>query len=72
MDSTANEVEDIKVQSFPTLKYIKKDTNEIIDYSGPRTLDGFVKFIDGGGQAVDEEEEVEEPEDEEEGQRDEL
>jgi protein disulfide-isomerase A1 len=66
MDSTANEVEDVKVHSFPTLKFIKKDTNEIIDYSGPRTLDGFVKFIDGGGQAVEEEEEVEEPEDEEE------
>ncbi len=29
MDATANEVEDVKVQSFPTLKYFAKDSNEV-------------------------------------------
>ncbi len=29
MDSTKNEVETVSVQSFPTLKFISKDTNEV-------------------------------------------
>jgi len=49
MDSTANEVEDVKIQSFPTLKYFPKDGAEIIDYTGGRTLDDLVKFIESGG-----------------------
>merc|ERR1712112_231239 len=50
-DSTANELEDIKVQGFPTIKLIKKGSNEIVDYNGERTLDGFVKFLEGGAEA---------------------
>lgn len=51
IDSTANELEDIKVQGFPTIKLIKKGTNEIVDYNGERTLDGFVAFLEGGAEA---------------------
>ena len=29
MDATANEIEDVKVQSFPTLKYFPKDSGEV-------------------------------------------
>ena len=29
MDSTKNEVEEAKVQGFPTLKFFMKDTNEV-------------------------------------------
>ena len=29
MDSTANEVESVKIQSFPTLKYFPKDSDEV-------------------------------------------
>ena len=34
MDSTANEVEDVKVQSFPTLKYFPKDSGEVGQTAG--------------------------------------
>jgi len=67
MDSTANELEDIKVQGFPTIKLFKKDTNEVEDYKGDRTLEGFVAFLD----ALEESKEPE-PEKEEEAGKDEL
>merc|ERR1712121_623291 len=37
MDSTANELEEIKVQGFPTIRLYKKDTNEVAEYNGERT-----------------------------------
>jgi len=59
MDSTANEVEEVKVQSFPTIKFFNK--GEVVDYKGGRTFDDFVKFLDSGGK--DQTSEPEEPED---------
>ena len=49
MDSTANEVEDVKIQGFPTIKLFKKGDNKIIDYNGERTIDGLVKFQEYDG-----------------------
>merc|ERR1712088_643082 len=66
MDSTANELEDIKIQGFPTIKLFKKGDNKVVDYNGERTLEGFTKFLESGGLdgagADAEEEEPEEPE----------
>lgn len=70
MDSTANELPDVKVQGFPTLKFFPKDSSEIVDYNGERTLEAFVKFLESGGKTgagaseeeVEEAEELEEPE----------
>jgi protein disulfide-isomerase A1 len=49
MDATVNELEDIKIQSFPTIKLFPKDSDEVIDYQGERTVDGLSKFIDSNG-----------------------
>ncbi|XP_038053242.1 protein disulfide-isomerase-like [Patiria miniata] len=79
MDSTANEVEGVSIGGFPTLKLFKKETNEVVDYNGGRTLEDLTKFlesggVDGAGPDDDEEfdEEDEEEEDEGEQKKDEL
>ncbi|XP_073444299.1 protein disulfide-isomerase [Dendrobates tinctorius] len=68
MDSTANEIEAVKIHSFPTLKYFPAGTDKkVVDYNGERTLDGFSNFLISGGQdgAADEDledlEEADEP-----------
>jgi len=67
MDATANELPDVKVQGFPTIKFFPKDSDQIIDFNGERTLEGFTKFLESGGKegaspSEEEVEEVEEPE----------
>lgn len=49
MDATANELEHTKITSFPTIKFYRKGDNQVIEYKGERTLEGFIKFIDAGG-----------------------
>uniref|UniRef100_A0A1W7R9Z2 Protein disulfide-isomerase n=1 Tax=Hadrurus spadix TaxID=141984 RepID=A0A1W7R9Z2_9SCOR len=58
MDATANELEHTKVNSFPTIKLYKKETNEVIEYKGKRTFEALEKFIDSGGVEEKEPEEV--------------
>jgi protein disulfide-isomerase A1 len=74
MDSTANEVADVKVQSFPTLKFFPKGTDEVKEYSGERTLEALTKFLESGGQdaGAADEEEAEDEEEEEADKKDEL
>jgi len=63
MDSTLNELEHTKIQSFPTIKLFKKGSNDVVEYSGERTLAGLSKFLETDGtygQSADEEEEEEE------------
>ncbi|XP_062362202.1 protein disulfide-isomerase isoform X1 [Cinclus cinclus] len=86
MDATANEVEAVKIHSFPTLKFFPAGSGRnVIDYNGERTLEGFKKFLESGGQdgaaadddledlETDEETELEEgDEDEQKLQKDEL
>lgn len=62
IDSTANELDTIKITSFPTIKFFKKETNEIVEYNGPRTFEGLTKFVESGGKDGAS---VEEPQEEE-------
>jgi len=67
MDSTANELEEVKVHSFPTIKFFPAgEESSIVDYNGGRTLDDFVKFLESGGKVQGEPKDVEEPEEPEE------
>lgn len=48
MDGSINDVPPsagFHVTGFPTIKFIKANTNEVVDYHGHRTLNDFVKFI---------------------------
>merc|ERR1712055_149545 len=45
IDMTANELADVKVRGFPTIKLFKAGDNAVVDYNGGRTLDDFVKFL---------------------------
>jgi len=66
MDSTMNEVKNVKVKGFPTIKLFRKETNEMVDYNGGRTLDDFVGFLrpEMVAKAEEEEESKEEKKDE--------
>lgn len=71
MDSTLNELEDIKITSFPTIKCFPKESTGVVDYNGDRTLDAMLKFVesdckDGKGSEEEEEDDEEEEEGEEE------
>lgn len=65
MDSTENEIEEVQVEGFPTLKLFKKGTNEIVDYNGKRDYDSLVKFMETGSQDEEAGEEEDEDIDEE-------
>jgi len=74
MDATANELEHTKIQSFPTIKLWKKETNEVVDYNGERTVAGFTKFLEGGGKEAegDSDDEEEDEDEEDDSKHDEL
>ena len=71
VDSTANEIDGVDIKSFPTLKLFKKDTNEMVDYSGARDLETLVHFVKTGEQQLPKKDEEKE-EEKEDNKKDEL
>ena len=67
MDGTKNDVPakaNFKVKGFPTLKFFKSGTNEMLDYNGARTLEAMKKFIlENSGTPLEVEEKEDEHED---------
>nr|XP_057922232.1 protein disulfide-isomerase A2 isoform X2 [Doryrhamphus excisus]XP_057922241.1 protein disulfide-isomerase A2 isoform X2 [Doryrhamphus excisus] len=49
MDATANEVESVAINGFPTLKYFPAGGKDVVDYGGNRDLETLSKFLDNGG-----------------------
>ncbi|KAL5104324.1 Protein disulfide-isomerase [Taenia crassiceps] len=58
MDATTNELENIKIGSFPTIKLFPKNSDDVIDYNGDRTVDAFMKFIQKEGKISKNAEEI--------------
>lgn len=46
MDATANEHSALNVKGFPTIKFYKKGSTEATEYSGDRTYEGFLTFLE--------------------------
>jgi protein disulfide-isomerase A1 len=44
-DATANEVDGIHIQGFPTIKFFKKNSKTPADYEGEREIEGFKKYL---------------------------
>ena len=76
MDSTANELETVKIQGFPTIKYFMAGDNNVIDYNGERTLEGLEKFLESGGKdgagVPEDDEDLDEDDEDDDGAHDEL
>ncbi|XP_060944685.1 protein disulfide-isomerase A2 [Limanda limanda] len=49
IDSSANEIESVTIQGFPTLKYFPAGGKEVVEFAGNRDLETFSKFLDDGG-----------------------
>jgi len=54
MDATANEVDGLEIQGFPTIKFYPKGKKSApVDYDGERTEEGFIKYLKEHGAHVE-------------------
>lgn len=50
-DSTANEIEGINIQGFPTIKFFPKGSTTPIEYDGEREVEAFKKYLEEHSEA---------------------
>jgi protein disulfide-isomerase A1 len=72
LDATSNELEDRRIESFPTVLLFPKNSDEVITYNGKRTLEAFVNFIESGGKVIETESKKEPEAEEKEATKEEL
>jgi protein disulfide-isomerase A1 len=72
LDATSNELEDRRIESFPTVLLFPKNSDEMITYNGKRTLEAFVNFIESGGKVIETESKKEPEAEEKEATKEEL
>jgi protein disulfide-isomerase A1 len=56
MDATENDIPPqapFKVQGFPTIKFRAAGTAEFIDYSGDRSLESLIEFVEANRKSAD-------------------
>jgi len=46
IDATANEIDGVSVQGFPTIKFFPKGKTEALDFEGEREIDAFKKYLE--------------------------
>lgn len=56
-DATVNEFDGVEVEGFPTLKFWPKaesgEESVMMDYTGARTLEAMIKFVESNGEEVE-------------------
>ncbi|ESN93312.1 hypothetical protein HELRODRAFT_194128 [Helobdella robusta] len=52
MDSTTNELENMDIKNFPSVKLFIRGTKDVVDYSGERSLMAISAFVDSNGKVV--------------------
>ena len=50
-DATANEIDGVNIQGFPTIKFFPKGKTEPIEYDGEREVEGFKKYLEEHSEA---------------------
>lgn len=45
VDATANEIEGVAIEGFPTLKFYAANNKTPVDFDGERTEEGITEFI---------------------------
>lgn len=57
IDGTKNEVKGLQIASFPTLKFFPRDSDQVFEFTGNRTLERLVTFVESGGKLSETKEE---------------
>jgi len=45
LDATANEIDGVNIQGYPTLKFYGSKSKQPVDYDGDREFEGIVSFL---------------------------